>query len=75
MGLPALWPSYSTRKGAPWPEDPVARLRWVAGHAEAEPWLPTAAEQDERWIEVVGPAVERQRTNRVVASAMLGVRL
>lgn len=46
--LPQIWPGYGRSQEPPWPTDPPARLLWlVAG--EAQPWMPTPAEQDARW--------------------------
>jgi hypothetical protein len=59
-----VWPEYRSRRNPPWPEDRTLRLAWLVSSA-ARPWMPLPAEQDARWMEVHGEAVERQRRNRV----------
>ena len=52
-----LWPqrrsTVDTIRGkAPWPEDPLARMVWLAGPV-AKPWLPTAAECEAAYAELL----------------------
>jgi len=42
-------------------------LAWIA--TNATPWLPTPAEQDERYAEVFGDAERQAATNRAQARA------
>lgn len=44
----ALTPSTGTLPG---PQEPIARLLWLATDAAEEAWVPTPEEQDERWTE------------------------
>ena len=61
--LPTVWSSYRQRgNDAPWPVDPVLRLVWIAHHAS--PWLPTPSEQQERFLEVYGDAIDQAAHNR-----------
>jgi hypothetical protein len=44
------------------PTDPVMHMLWLVGPAKpAQPWLPTVAEQDQRWLQVYGPSFEQRR--------------
>ncbi len=66
--LDTAWPTWRQHgDDRPWPATPAARLAWVATHAE--PWLPTPAEQTERWNEVFGDAERQAGRNRQQARA------
>jgi len=68
------WPSHNVHfppQRAPWENmTPRARMLFIVTSG-GEPWLPTAAEQDERFLEVHGAAVaahaEAQRQGRAIA--------
>ncbi len=66
--LPDVWPGVgsSFQGRPPWPESGVGRLVWIC-NGEAEPWFPTAAEQDARSREW-GNA-NRQRNTAALAGA------
>jgi len=53
-----LWPVRGTwlERKPPWPQGTRERMAWLVA-SEAEPWMPTLAEQDERWWAVHGEAV------------------
>ena len=70
--LTDAWPTWRQHgSDRPWPSTPAARLAWIAVHAT--PWLPTPAEQDERYAEVFGDAERQAATNRAQARAFGGV--
>lgn len=64
-----IWPGYvrlvgswQQRESAPWSdEDPAQRLIKLL-EPEAVVWCPTIAEQNQRWLEVYGEAIERRRS-------------
>jgi len=45
------------------PAEPLARLLWIVSPelAAARPWLPTCAQQDERWVAENADFAEQQR--------------
>lgn len=50
-----------------------ALFEWLTANPAAEVWLPTAAEQDQRWFSVFGPRVAEMQANRHGAEALLSV--
>lgn len=43
------------------PSDGAELVIWLVQNADADPWLPTRDEQDERWRELYGDRAERLR--------------
>lgn len=69
--LDQLWPKQGRHlQGRPWGKSATTEqhLRWLIENG-AELWMPTAAEQDARWLEVYGEAFEQQRRNSWAAQA------
>ncbi|MGY1730144.1 hypothetical protein ACI798_01390 [Geodermatophilus sp. SYSU D01045] len=64
-----VWPGITglfavTPSDIPWPTTSTRdRLAWFFAH-EAQPWMPTAQEQDHRWHEVFGERVRQAAANR-----------
>lgn len=71
-----VWPTYNVRQPPqrpPWETmTPRARLLFVVSGG-GEPWLPTAAEQDERFLEVHGGAIYAHQENVRQGRAMSGL--
>ncbi len=51
------------------PAEPLARLLWLSSPelTAAKPWLPTCAQQDERWMTEHGDILEQQRAAAALA--------
>jgi len=56
------------------PAEPLARLLWFASPelAAAKPWLPTCAQQDERWRTEHADIAEQQRASAALAHHVAG---
>jgi hypothetical protein len=65
--LPDIWPSWRQQVDPPGPTDPKARLCWLVT-GPAEPWLPTLAQQDERYEERFATELENARRSRLIAA-------
>lgn len=65
--LPDLWPAWRSRQDAPWPENAKERLVWLVS-GPAALWLPTLAEQDERFEERFALELENMRRSRLIAA-------
>lgn len=73
-----MWPAlldsgrYQFGMRSPWADaDTRALFEWLHDTPAAEPWLPTATEQDNRWQQVFGPRVAQMAANRHGAEAFM----
>nr|CAA9311522.1 MAG: hypothetical protein AVDCRST_MAG46-180 [uncultured Nocardioidaceae bacterium] len=72
-----LFPQWRPPAALPQPEpprDPVARLVWLlTTAAPAEAWLPSVAEQDAAWRELLGEQADAIRAGNISARAHAGM--
>ncbi len=54
---------YGNKEVRPWPEDAPKRFVWLLVR-DAQFWMPTPKEQDEKWRSIFGEAYDRAQRNR-----------
>jgi len=68
--LADVWPNWRKRGEPPWPTTSAAvRLLWLV-RSEAEPWMPTAGEQDDRYREVFAEGLANMAHAQAVRGAV-----